>query len=402
MWAEYFRIAFKTFGSQKKRTFLTLLGIFIGIAAVVSLISLGQGLKYSIDRQFSLLGADKIFVQPGTGGGVFGISTVKLTSDDLLAIKSVPGVDIASASVYKIAKVKFGNQIKYTFVIGIDDSEQSFADALESFGVEIIKGQGADGTREAVMPYRFSNADFFDRAVEVGSKLVIEDKKFKVVGEVNRIGNPQDDSQVFITIGAAKDVFGATDDELDYIMVSLKDGASSDDLAEKIKKKLRNTRNVDDGDEDFSVMTADDLMKTFGIVLTIVQIVLIGIASISLLVGGVNIANTMYTAVMERTREIGVMKAIGARNSDVFLLFLIESGLLGAAGGVVGIAIGVGLSKLVAFGADAAGWSFIQTIYPWYLIVGAFAFSFFVGAIAGTLPATQASKLKPVDALRYE
>jgi len=402
MWVEYFRIAFKTFRSQKKRTFLTLLGIFIGIAAVVSLISLGQGLKTSIDRQFSLMGADKVFVQPGASMASFGVSTVKLTADDLAAIKSVPGVDSASGMVFKISKVKFRDQVKYTFIIGIDDSEQSFTEAMESFGVEIINGQGAEGLREAVMPYRFSHADFFDNAVKIGDRLILEDKKFKVVGEVNRIGNPSDDSQVYITLAAAKDIFGIGEDDLDYIIVNLKDGAKVDDVSEKIKKKLRKTRNVDEGDEDFSVMTASDIMETFGIVLTIVQIVLIGIASISLLVGGVNIANTMYTAVLERTQEIGVMKAIGARNSDIFRLFLIESGLLGAVGGIVGIIIGVGLSKLVAFGADAAGWSFIQTIYPWYLIVGAFAFSFFVGAIAGTLPASRASKLKPVDALRYE
>jgi putative ABC transport system permease protein len=402
MWTEYFRLAFKTFASQKKRTFLTLLGIFIGIAAVVSLISLGQGLKYSIDRQFSLMGADKVFVQPGSSMASFGTSTVKLTSDDLAAIKSVPGVDVASGMVFKISRIKFGDEVKYTFVIGIDDSEQSFTEAMEGFGMEIINGQGAEGLREAVMPYRFSHADFFDRAVEIGDRLVIENKKFKVVGEVDRVGNPSDDSQVYIPLAAANEIFGTGDDDIDYIIVGLKDGANVDDVSERIKKKLRKTRNVDEGDEDFAVMTASDIMETFGIVLTIVQIVLIGIASISLLVGGVNIANTMYTAVMERTSEIGVMKAIGARNSDVFMLFLIESGLLGAAGGIIGIVIGVGLSKLVAFGADAAGWSFIQTIYPWYLIVGAFAFSFFVGAIAGTLPANRASKLKPVDALRYE
>ncbi|MBW2996880.1 FtsX-like permease family protein, partial [Candidatus Woesearchaeota archaeon] len=152
----------------------------------------------------------------------------------------------------------------------------------------------------------------------------------------------------------------------------------------------------------FTVSTTDDYMETFGIVLTVVQIVLIGIAAISLLVGGVNIANTMYTSVLERTNEVGIMKAIGARNSDVFLLFLIESGILGVVGGIAGIAVGIGLSKLVAFVAASAGWTFIQTLFPWYLTIGALLFSFAVGAISGTLPAYQASKLKPVDALRYE
>jgi putative ABC transport system permease protein len=130
--------------------------------------------------------------------------------------------------------------------------------------------------------------------------------------------------------------------------------------------------------------------------------VLISIAGISLLVGGVNITNTMYTSVLERTNEIGIMKAIGARNRDVFLIFLIESGILGVVGGIIGIGLGIGLSKIVAFGAAAGGYSIITAIFPWYLTGGALAFSFIVGAAAGTLPAIQASKLKPVDALRYE
>ena len=110
----------------------------------------------------------------------------------------------------------------------------------------------------------------------------------------------------------------------------------------------------------------------------------------------------MYTAVMERTNEIGIMKAIGARNNDIFLIFLIESGILGAVGGILGIAAGIGMSKLVTVGAAAGGWSLIKAVFPSWLIIGAFLFSFLVGALAGTLPARQASKMKPVDALRYE
>ncbi len=398
MWADYFRIAFSTFMNQKKRTFLTLIGIFIGIAAVVSLISLGQGMQYEINKQFASLGTNKVFVQPGRGGLV---ETNKLTDKDLQAIRSVSGVDSAGGSAFKMAKIHFGKETKYSWVIGLDvhASDKSLG---EDFGFKTVAGREIDGDSDAMVGYDIWNANMFKKASDIGDKIEIEGKKFNIVGNVERRGNPQDDRQIEITLDAAIDTFGLSKDKLDYIFVSTKDGAKPSDVAERIKKALRKTRGVDEGDEDFIVQTSEQLVEAFGTVLTIVQIVLISIAGISLLVGGVNITNTMYTSVLERTREIGVMKAIGARNSDVFLIFLIESGILGLVGGVMGIALGVSLSKLVAFGAAAGGYSIITAVFPWYLTFGALAFSFFVGGLAGTLPAIQASKLKPVDSLRYE
>jgi putative ABC transport system permease protein len=402
MWADYLNLAFRTFMAQKKRTFLTLLGIFIGIAAVVSLISLGQGLESSINKQFDLLGTDKIFITPGSSAGFDPSNTMKLSSDDLDAVKSISGVESASGAVYKIARVKHSGEVKYTWVIGIDDSEQSFEEVMESFGAKVDYGRGVEGSGEAWVPYNMRTGDFFTGIVDVGDRIEIEGTKFTFVGAVNRFGNPQDDSQIFIRMEDAQSVFGLDRDQLDYIFVTAKEGTVPSDVAGKIKRQLRKVRDVKEGDEDFTVQTSEEAIASFSLILTVVQIVLIGIASISLLVGGVNIGNTMYTAVMERTREIGIMKAIGARNSDVFLIFLIESGLLGAAGGIIGIIIGISMSKLVSLGAASAGWTIIQTVFPWYLTVGAFLFSFVVGALAGTLPAIQAAKLKPVDALRYE
>ncbi|MBW2971562.1 ABC transporter permease [Candidatus Woesearchaeota archaeon] len=402
MWSDYFRLAFKTFASEKKRTALTLIGIFIGIAAVVSLISLGQGLKASIDKQFELLGTDKIFIQPGTSVGLDPTVTIKLTEEDLTAIRGISGVKSASAMVFKLTRVTFKDDSKYTFAMGMEDPDIDFEKMLESFGVEMEQGRGAEGIKDVVLGKNFITGDFLDSAVEVGDKIEVEGKLFRVVGSVSEVGNPQDDANVYLTFDAALELFDLSKDELDFIYVTVRQGEEPSVVGDRIKKKLRKLHDVKEGDEDFTVSTTEDYMETFGIVLTVVQIVLIGIAAISLLVGGVNIANTMYTSVLERTNEIGIMKAIGARNSDIFLLFLIESGILGVVGGIAGIAAGIGMSKLVAFAAASAGWSFIQTLFPWYLTFGALVFSFVVGAVAGTLPARQASKLKPVDALRYE
>ncbi len=402
MWTDYFRLAFKTFTSEKKRTLLTLIGIFIGIAAVVSLISLGQGLQAGIRGQFDVLGTNKIFVTPGSRGAFNPANTIKLSQKDVDAMRAVSGVKAVSAMIYKIAGVEYSGERKYTFVIGIDDSEESFEKVMEAFGVTINQGRGARGTREAVIPYRFVIGDFYKKPVRVGDRLKIEGKKFRATGAVSQVGNPQDDTNLYITMDSAKELFNVGDDEIDYVMITVKDGEKPATVAEQIKKRLRKTRNVKEGNEDFTVQTTEDFMKTFNTILLIVQIVLIGIAAISLLVGGVNIANTMYTAVMERTKEIGIMKAIGAKNSDIFMIFLIESGMLGVVGGILGLGAGAGLSKLVSYGARKTGWAMVQSLFPWYLTIGAILFSFVVGAIAGTLPARQASKLKPVDALRYE
>ncbi|PIY91579.1 hypothetical protein COY71_02380 [Candidatus Micrarchaeota archaeon CG_4_10_14_0_8_um_filter_60_7] len=180
-------------------------------------------------------------------------------------------------------------------------------------------------------------------------------------------------------------------------------GAEPARVAERIEDKLRKTRHEEEGKETFTVSTSEQLLESFSVILGVVEAMIIGIAAISLLVGGIGIMNTMYTSVMERTREIGIMKAIGARNGDILAIFLIESGMLGAVGGIVGILAGMGLGKLTEIIAEAAlGSQLLKASFTPELLIGALLFSFVIGALSGTLPARQAASLKPVDALRYE
>jgi putative ABC transport system permease protein len=242
---------------------------------------------------------------------------------------------------------------------------------------------------------------FFDRGVSVGDRVELEGKKFEIVGVLGRIGNPEDDSSLIIPLEAAREIFNEPDSYA-YVMAQVSQGQDPEVVAERVKKALRKYRGVEEGEEDFSIQTFAELMESFQSVFAIVQAVLIGIAAISLLVGGIGIMNTMFTSVLQRTNQIGVMKAIGARNSDIFKLFLIESGFLGLFGGAIGVVIGIFLSKIVEFAAAGAGLPILKAYFPWYLILGALAFSFFVGCVSGLTPAVRASKLKPVDALRYE
>jgi putative ABC transport system permease protein len=380
-----------------------MLGIFVGIAAIVSLISLGQGLENAITEQFEIMGTNKIIVSPaGTFFGLGGEGSSELTEDDLDVMTKVKGVKTGGGMLYKFAKVKFGKEIKYTFVIGLplDESGQIIQDLA---GFDVDKGRDLkEGDKYKVTVGDFlAKGDFFDKKVQVRNKLEIEGQDFSVIGQVARIGNPADDSQIYIPMETARDLFDEPS-KLDFIMLEGDKGIGMAALAEDIKKDLRKFRNVEEGEEDFNLQTFEELMETYSVILIIVQAVLIGIASISLLVGGVGIMNTMYTSVLERTNEVGVMKAIGAKNSDILAIFLIESGFLGLMGGIIGVLIGVGIGKLVEFGAMTQGIDLLKASFPWYLILGALLFSFLVGAISGVAPARQASKMKPVDALRYE
>jgi len=216
------------------------------------------------------------------------------------------------------------------------------------------------------------------------------------------VGNPEDDQNVMITESAIREIYGVEND-VSAIFAKTDKGFDPGKVGEDIEDKLRKSRGVKEGKEDFSVQTPEEFLNALNNILAIVNFVLIGIAGISLLVGGIGITNTMYTAVLERTKDIGIMKAIGARNSHVGAIFLIESGMLGLAGGSIGIIIGVGISQGVAYMIrESLGLKIFHAFFPWYLIVGALLFSFVVGCIAGFLPARQASKLRPVEALSYE
>jgi putative ABC transport system permease protein len=241
----------------------------------------------------------------------------------------------------------------------------------------------------------------FEKEVELRDKIIIEGEEFSVIGSFGRIGNPQDDSQVYIPIDVAREILDVPA-KYDFFFIESKEGFDTKDVADRIEKELRDARDLEEGEEDFTIETSEGLKEAYSDVFGVVNAVVIGLAAISLFVGGIGIMNVMYTSVLERTNEIGVMKAIGARNSHILTLFLLESGFLGLTGGAVGILFGIGFAQLVQYGALITGWSFIEVSFSWYLIAGSLAFSFIVGSLSGTLPAMQAAKLKPVDALRYE
>ena len=400
---DYVKFAYNNFKQRKLRALLTILGIFIGIAAVVSLISLGQGLQETVSEQFEVMGIDKIMITPIGGYFGIGVEGTKLTNNDVDVVKKVRGVEQVSGMLYKVVRVEYKDELKYTWIMGVSTEPESI-ELLESMqSLEIAEGrnlQEGDG-KKAVVGYMFPEAKFFKKAVKIRDTIEIEGQEFKVVGTLEQIGSTQDDSSVLIPLDVSRELLNEPY-RVDMIMLKVQSGFNVNEVAEDIKDELRDYRNVDEGEEDFTVQTSEQMIKNLNLILNVVQIVLIGITAISLLVGGIGIANTMYTSVLERTREIGIMKAVGARNSDIMLIFLIESGLLGLVGGIIGVIFGLGISKSVEIIAAISGNSILKASLSPTLIVGALAFSFIVGSLSGLMPAKQAAELKPVDALRYE
>jgi putative ABC transport system permease protein len=404
---DYFKLALKSIIKRKLRSWLTVIGIFIGIATVVALIAVGQGMEKAITQQFEELGTDKIVITAGgdAAGSAFaaGLASNPITYDDLDVVNDVRGVDVAAGMVSRIASVEFDGETKTTWVNGFPTDETAkVVEDIQSF--EILEGRNLEAGDDyvAVIGYNLYMEEFFEKNIETRDKLYIEGEKFKVIGIVDKIGNAQDDTQIMIPIDTSKELFD-TGDEIYGIMVKINEGEEPSVVAERIEDELRDFRDEEEGAESFQVQTFEQILEQVGAVLGIISAVLIGIAAISLLVGGIGIMNTMYTAVLERTKEIGVMKSIGGTNKDIMLIFLIESGLYGLVGGGVGVIVGGGLSIIVAKIAGAAlGIDYFQAAITWWLVLGALGFSFVVGVVSGVFPAKQASKMQPVDALRYE
>lgn len=402
---EYFKIGIQNIRSRKMRSWLTMLGIFIGIAAIVALLSLGQGLRNAIDEQFEMMGRDKIMITPGQNFGFGGVAGQEiLTEDDRDLIEKVNGVDITSGFLYKTVEVKYKNEVKTTFVTGIYTSgeETEVMKSMQNWKT----AEGRDLSKTDI--YKVSvgcevtkDKGLFKKGVALKETIELLGKEFRVIGAISCVGNKQDDTQLFIPIDTARDIFDEPD-KLDMIFVKIKEGYTPKLVAEKIEDKMRKDRDLKKGEENFQVQTSEQLIEVFGSILSIIEAVLVGIAAISLLVGGIGIMNTMYTSVLERTREIGVMKAIGARRRTILTIFLIESGLMGAVGGIIGVILGFVISYSVELGAKIAGFSYLSVkISPWLVLFG-ISFAFIVGSAAGLLPAIQATKLEAVDALRYE
>lgn len=398
---DYFVLSLNSLFKRRLRSWLTLLGIFIGIATVVALIGLGEGLREGITGQFNLLGNDVLTVQAsGTGNGPPGTGVVKpLTTRSVDSINRVSGVKNAVGRLIGSTVARYGNDAGVYYISSVPENPQDIYDMLHldlRQGRLLKKGE----SNKVMLGYNFG-VDSFNKPVEVGKKITINGKDYEVVGILAKKGSFIIDDMIFMDEKQMRTEFNRGD-QVDAIAVQVTNLNAMDKVKGDIEKVLRRERNVKLGEEDFTVETPAATLASLNSILGGVNIFVAALAGISIIVGGIGIANTMFTSVLERTGQIGVMKAIGAKNSDIFWLFLIESGLLGMVGGIVGVLIGIGLAVGgAAIASQALGSELFRTNISAMLIISALAGAFLVGAISGLIPAIRASRLTPVNALRY-
>jgi putative ABC transport system permease protein len=404
MLKDYFIIAFGSMQKRFLRTSLTMLGIFIGIAAVVSLISLGQGMQNAINAQFASIGSDKIIIQAATAGmGPPGANTAGfIGKDDLELVSKMSGVKASFARLLRSVSAEYQGEAENLFVASMPEEEPDRQLSIDTNSLRVEQGRmlKQSDSKKIVVGNNVWQGKQFSKDMTIGSKILLNGEQFEVIGLMPKIAMNVD-MAVFMNEEDARQILNE-EESFSMIVAQVAPNEDIAKAADRIERAMRRDRHLKEGYEDFTIQTSQEIIDSVNTVLGVVQAVFIGIALISLLVGGIGIMNTMYTAVLERKRDIGVMKAIGARNRDVMLIFLLESGLLGMAGGAIGVLIGMGLSKSVEIIAKGVIGNLIQASFPWYLIVGALAFSFLVGMLSGALPARQASRLPPVEALRGE
>jgi len=406
MISDYFKLAFKSLRQRKTRSILTLLGIFIAIITIFVLLSLSLGLNEFVNEQFEMLGGNIFFIQPkGQAGAPGAGGAVELTVDDANIVKKVNGINRAAYAVVGNAKIEFNDKNRYYMAIGIPlddpDSINLFFDSL-NLGMDEGRLPKEGDKKKVLIGYNYKYKNLFDKPVKTRNTIKINDVEFEVIGVLEAIGNPADDQQIYISYEDAQELFDSGD-RIDMIYAEIKAGADLKTVADRVERKLMNFRNVDEKTIDFTLQTPEELMATFDVVLNILTAFLVGIGSISIIVGGIGIANTMYTSVLERNKEIGTMKAIGAKNSDILLIFVIEAGILGLIGGISGVIVGIIIAKSIEYvSAVYIGSNIVRASLNPLLIIGSLIFAFLIGVVSGLTPSYQASRLKPVDTLRYE
>jgi len=416
-----FKLSLNILLHSKLRSWLTILGIIIGIAAVVSIISISEGAQQQLESRLGTFGADIITITPGfsraQGPGGFGrggfdredssnTDTKNLTSKDVLMLKNLPNIEYIMGQISGREDLTYMTKTATLSITGVDTSvwkdittEQlasgRFLTSGDSYSV-VLGGSIVSST--------------FENGIPLNSKVTIGGKSFKVVGIL------EEGRTIYMPVDIARTIIeDAGGEKFDSISVKLEDISLSNETITTITSKLMLSHGIiDTTKKDFTVSSPTSMQETIQQTMDTMTLFLGAIAAISLIVGAVGIANTMFTSVLEKTKEIGIMKAIGAQDKDIMIIFLLNSALIGLIGGLGGVILGYFASTLISSwggigtavtsgrgGGFLGGFGSSTYVSP-ELIIGALLFSVLIGMIAGAIPAYRASKLNPVDALRYE
>ena len=404
LFTELLKMAALSLVANKLRTLLTMLGIIIGVASVIAMTSVGMGVKKNVVDSISRLGSNLLMVMPGSSnrGGVRGAagSVITLTYDDAKAIKNkIKDVSYVSPTVQGSYQVVYGHENWNTTVTGVIPEYVDIQSLTMKSGLFFSEHDVEVRSRVAVIGTTVAT-NLFGEVNPVGKKIRIGNAPYTIIGLIaskgqSSMGQDQDDVVLIPLTTAQERLIGIT--YVRSINVQVANSDKMDEVQARIETLLRQRHRIkEDAEDDFNVRNLTSLMETMSETTTMITLLLGSIAGISLIVGGIGIMNIMMVSVTERTREIGIRKAIGATYSNVMLQFLIESTMISVIGGIIGIFLGIGLAQAISkFGN-------FTTVISVASIIASFGFSLFVGIVFGMLPARKAARLDPIDALRYE
>lgn len=397
---ETFELAINNLLRNKTRSVLTMLGIIIGVSAVILLVSIGQGLQKYITEQFEQLGSNIIVILPGKVGGEQGFgpqgapnfSGSKFSLEDVEDLEGIKGpIELIGAGIENPASISYQDKSVYTTIGGMTAEYAKMRNFSANAG-RIITSTDVKLARKAVVLGTTLTEKLFGNQNPVGKKVTIGGQKIEVIGILSQIGTAgfgiDINSFAVMPITTVQEVFGIR--SVQVIAAKAIDKESIPKVINLLEKQMAKKFR----DDEYSVVDQSSLLETINQILGVVTIALGGIAAISLIVGGVGIMNIMLVTVTERTREIGLRKAVGATPKDILTQFLIEAVTLSVVGGSIGILIGFLGSLLIN--------NFISTSVSFWSVALAFGVSAIVGIVFGVAPAIRASRLNPIDALKYE
>ena len=389
MYSDLIKLVINDLWRKKFSSLMTLLAISLGIGAVFLIAIVGAGFSSSITDLFEEYGANRIYVTAGSGlmpDGTY------LSDDEVELIEQRAFVDKAYGYFTQRATITMGNEDSPANVIGVKFDGEFF----ENYNLDFSQGREPQANENNVVVFGSQAAEeVFSREVRVGTSIEIRGERFRILGVLEPVGNQDDDNQIYFDLDTLRDLYDG-ENFVEMIEVILNEGEDIEQAKENLENLL--LRQLDE--DDFSIITPDEIIDQFNNILVIIQTTLGGIAFISLIVGALGIINTMYVIVTEKTKDIGIMKSVGARNSDILFMFTAMAGSYGLLGAIIGVILGIIGALTIENIAQQTGFGFLSIPIEPTIVAITLLFGVFIGVVAGFLPSLKASRITIIETLR--